>query len=494
MLTINNVSTSVNTADVIQPILRMTDPRKLAKYNSMTPSLPDNQYGVYSDAFNTSNNPLASFTSKGYDTDMTPRGAFPLDYVNIFHTTDSGGGESPTVTDELLISQGPTDTWVITVQVTVCEPFMALSPFLNNDSMNNSGLIGINALTVVLNIDSGCKKLWSSMGANVNADGSLSPYITSINLGVPAKVGPGMALAGQVCGFSNTRLLLNFLSLQPEQYSKMSTRSVTPYYDFPRYLTSNSNNALIPPGGSATISSSNLQLSQIPDAFIIVCRLPLAQQNWAYPNSFLAIKNIAVNFNNSSGILSTATQNSLFEISRSMGYCGTWLEWTGKANKSTATSASTIPTPGSVLVLSPALHFGLPPYLSSGSLGQYGFQVNIEVYNQYPYPITPELCIICQNSGFIVSEMGTSQLFTGILNKQMVLEAKEKESERPNLDTQTYERLVGGKLVNRGMAALGKLVKHFRKHKTGGEMSAGAMSGGCAPVSKATSRLAKLIK
>jgi len=44
--TINNASTSVNMQDILPMILRMNDNRKLARYNSMTPSMPDIVNGV----------------------------------------------------------------------------------------------------------------------------------------------------------------------------------------------------------------------------------------------------------------------------------------------------------------------------------------------------------------------------------------------------------------------------------------------------------------
>ena len=78
------------------------------------------------------------------------------------------------------------------------------------------------------------------------------------------------------------------------------------------------------------------------------------------------------------------------------------------------------------------------------------------------------------NSGLFITETGASQIFTGILTKEQVLKTK-SESPVAHLDTTEYERLVGGKMGNRGMGALGKMMKHYRKHhKQAEEMGAGS--------------------
>jgi hypothetical protein len=122
--------------------------------------------------------------------------------------------------------------------------------------------------------------------------------------------------------------------------------------------------------------------------------------------------------------------------------------------------------------------FSLPSYLSASSLGQYQFQFNLRVKNQFDFTIVqPEICIITMNSGIFATQQGTSQIFTGILTKEQVLRTKE-QNPVPQLDSVEYKRLVGGKLQNRGMGNVMKMVKEYgMKMPSGGAMSAGAMSG-----------------
>jgi hypothetical protein len=222
-------------------------------------------------------------------------------------------------------------------------------------------------------------------------------------------------------------------------------------------------------------------LNQVPDLILISVRLPMGSQTAANPSSFLTINNISVNFNNASGLLASATQVDLYNLSYRNGSAQSFYEFQGKStipNNATGTT-SVIPTTGSLLVLNPVMDFSLPSYLSSSSLGQYQFQFNINVTNQYGYTITPEICICTINSGLFVTQQGTSQIFTGILTKEQVLQTK-SENPVPHLDSGEYARLVGGKLQNRGMSALMKLVHHYKKHKKGMSsiMGSGTSGGG----------------
>ena len=482
--TVNNVSVSSNLKDILPMISRMNDNRMLSRYNSLTPSYVDNQWGLYSSAVLTNSNPLASYNNNGYDEDFEPRGAYPLTSTTITHNIAGGG------TDASVISTDTDDTWVIVLTVQITEPFLALSPFINCQPNQQAGLVGVNNMSFVLNIDSTCARLFSTANSYVNGAGNgLSSFITSITLGSTA----------QQTGFQNTKLLFNFLSLQPEQYAKISTKNVVPFLDYPRYLSVSNNTTQIAPAGSATLTSQSIQLNQIPDLILISVRYPMSQQNWAYTSSFLTINTVSVNFNNASGLLSTATQQDLYNMSFRNGSQQSFYEFNGVAgiNNSATGAQGLVPTTGSLLVLNPSIDFSLPSYLSASSLGQYQFQFNINVSNQFPYTITPEICIITMNSGIFATQQGTSQIFTGILTKDQVLRTKE-QNPVPQLESSEYQRLVGGKLANHGMANILKMIRHHPKHlsggvESGGVMSAGVMSAGVMSGGKRKSKVEKYI-
>lgn len=488
--TINNASTSVNLQDILPMILRMNDNRKLARYNSMTPSLPDCQWGAFNQAVNvvgpianSNNNVLSSLNNNGYDNDFQPRGSYPVTLLGITHNVTGGG------VDNSLVSTNVLDTWVIGLSVNVTEPFLALSPFTNcmpQSSQSGSGLIGINNMSIVCNVDNTAKRLLGTANTEVNG-GNISGYISSISLGY--NVG-----GNSVPAFQNSRLLFNFQTLSSMQYSKISSKCIVPYTDYPRYLTTFTNNEVMAPKPAAsslrTLTSQNLQLNQVPGLVMISVRVPMSQQNWNNTSSFLTIKNISINFNSQSGLLASATQQDLYNISYRNGCAQSYYEWAGYNNNFVnGAPNSTVVQTGSLLVLNPALDFSLPEFLSAGSLGQFSFQFNITVENNYEFNVTPEICIITKNDGLFVTQQGTSVIYTGILDKTTVLRTKEQEA---SLDYQTHQRLVGGRLNSSGFGALKKMLKyHAQKHmmpvvgsgisggsESGGSISGGASSGG----------------
>jgi hypothetical protein len=511
--TINNVSISTNLQDVLPMLMRMNDSRTLSRYNSMTPSLPDCAYGEYKSAPGANNNPLADYSTNTYDEDFSSRGAFGLDvlqidrYVNGVYTDHS----------PICVAGAGNNTWIISIRASLTEPFLALSPFINCEPSQSAGLVGVNNMSMVLNVDSSCKRLFSTAKNLVVGGVGLGGFISNIALGW-ATAPNGGVYASQAVGFANTRLLFNFLSLQPEQYAKISTKNVVPFLDYPRYLTTFASGTSIAPGATQRLTSQSIQLNQVPDLILITARVPMSQQNWNYSSSFLTINGISVNFNNASGLLSTATQQDLYNLSYRNGSSQSFYEFRGFADKTDASVLIApnpapiikVPTTGSLLVLAPTMDFSLPSYLSASSLGQYQFQFNMDVTNQYDFSIAqPEICIITINSGVFATQQGTSQIFTGILTKEQVLRTKE-QNPVPHLASSEYARLVGGKLMNRGMGAVASFVKenpklvsavadmarrqmggiHSGGQHSGGAMSGGAISGGAKSQSKLARHLA----
>ena len=247
----------------------------------------------------------------------------------------------------------------------------------------------------------------------------------------------------------------------------------------------------------------------MPDYFIIAVRPkktsgtlfnnPSAQAQ-DYAPHFLPITQISVNLNNTSGLLSSATQADLYRISRVNHSKQTWDAFRGRARvyacptpKSTVTEIASEPmastanmgfteiaTTGSVLVLNPAYDLSIPDYLSSGSLGAYNFQFSVQCENYLDYDVTPEVVVICANSGVFSTIAGSSNIYTGILTKSMVLDAKKESAENPIMSSQ-YERMVGGAMMpNNATSSDMPLIKEFKSKsgKSRDMMGMGVTSGG----------------
>ena len=175
--TINNVSVSTNLQDVLPMLMVMSDRKVLSRYNSLTPSLRDAHWGEYKDAPATNANPLASYNNSSYDEAFEPRGSFSLDFLQIDRY--QGG----VFQDNSPVSLANTNVFKIFLTVSLTEPFLALSPFVNCEPEMSAGLVGVNNMSMVLNIDSSCRRVLSTANNAVVGGNSLVGYISSIALG-----------------------------------------------------------------------------------------------------------------------------------------------------------------------------------------------------------------------------------------------------------------------------------------------------------------------
>jgi hypothetical protein len=457
---INNTNVSINLQDVFPQLLCMNSREHLAYYNGMTPSLPDGDYATYSDAVGATNNPVAAYSNGGYDNRLEGRGSFPVS-ISVLHNITAGG------TDASLISTAVTDTWVITLSAMLTEPLF-LSPFIWGDPVKNAqGLVGINNMAFTLNIDGGLKRVFSSG----------SPFITGLQAGTSVNSSLFASSGAQLATSTPTdipTLLIKFLSTQGSDIIK--AKNVVPYTDFPRYITTNT--ASVSPfltGAGAPVpvplTTQNLQLNQMPSKIMVCVRKPMSGQSFADTSTFLTITSVSINLNNASGLLSSASQADLWRMSSRNGSNQTWTQFSGLANKvgtyaAAANGISLTGTGGSLLVLNPAFDLSLPDYLSNGSLGNYNLQMSITVVNQYGgVPFVPEIVIVCVNDGILTSQSGVSSTFTGILSKEMVLNAKSL----PATSSAVECRMIGGALLNG---------HRFRSSRFAGAVSGGASSGG----------------
>ena len=70
---------------------------------------------------------------------------------------------------------------------------------------------------------------------------------------------------------------------------------------------------------------------------------------------------------------------------------------------------------------------------------------------------------MCLNSGYFVTETGSSSIFTAVLDREMVLEAKQQEHHSV-IDEELYKRTVGG-AMHHGFAGISKFAKNMHPMK-----------------------------
>jgi hypothetical protein len=440
-LTINNVSTSVNLNHVLPAILRMIPQRVLQEYEGLTPSMLD-QYGEagFVDAAAAQNNsPLAGFKRSGYDCLLQPRGVHPIDVFAVTHNITGGG------TDDSLISTDLLDTWEVDIDATFTEPLFVAPMLFGDPKFNHSGYLGVNNFQLVLNIDSEMRRFFSGVR------GGASTYAFSLR-------------GGQNAPFGDTSLLLNFLTA-PMPFI-LPPKLALPYSSYTSYITSF---AAVNSGLEGSRDINSIQLEVIPDKIFIYIRKTLGNQRFTDPDTFLPITGVTCTFSNKSGLLSNANQQQLYKLSRKNGSEIDWYGFSGESLVSDPAQASRfrkIPTCGSLLVIDPAMDFGLQaPYLTNGSVGQYNLQLRVS------YKATPaanigeaQLIVIVKRDGIVTTSAGQSTLTTNMVNTDIVMKTMEAETEA--MSSAVEDRLVGGMGE---MPSMGFSVKK----KKGGVRSAG---------------------
>ena len=438
--TINNTSFSINSQDVLQQLLKLIEPRELQKFSGMSPTLPDMYFNKYSDAVGSKADITGDYKASGFDNMLVPRGSHPLKSILVDHFI---GGK---LTNNSLFSTALTDSWDIYIESEFCEP-LVISPFQifsGKSDFNNQALTGIKNINVVMNLDPSLKRIFSTN----------SPDTQNISISF-ANTDP----------ITNASLLFNFLSLQ--ETDKIKTRNIISYIDYPVFVSSDSDT--LNAGASKTIVSQNFQLNQIPDLFILCVRRPMSSTTIRNTNSFLPIRSISINFNNSSGLLSSATPQDLYRISKINGSQQSWLEFWGYAGKSAINATLANPvldgylysTSGSLIIINPSRDLSLPYYLSNGSIGSYNIQFKVDVINNNADNFIPELVLITANSGIMVNQEGQTDIYTGLLTKELVVNSSIKQEGIPSA---SYNRLVGGGVINEDdtpkFSKLDKLLKN----------------------------------
>jgi hypothetical protein len=468
--TINNVSVSVPIEDVMAPLLRLCNQRAVSRMNStLTASLIDQNISNLENADEYLSNPLRGMKYTTMDALVQGRGCVNPYIIDIVQYASDG----TTIVDDneatSMISQDPANIFVVKIQVDLVEPFLFLSPFNGLvPSKDEAAFLGINNMNIVCNIKSNYYDLYKTTN---------SSYTHTVSLGWDG---------GQA--FENPQLLMNLLTLQPEQYSSINTRNVLPIQDYPRYVSTDTQ-SVSNDRATYTFNFPILQLNQIPDKILIfvkpvkstaVNRGGIATPDYAKftQSQYYSITSAQISFNNISGILSSCTQEQLFNISKRNGSQQSYSDFLGEAIIADDDTTGVVPSQGSILVVKPAYDFNLPSFLSGGSLGQFGLQIRLSCKNYTTYNFTQsQMVVITVNNGIMVTQQGSSSLYSGLLTKNMVLETKQQ---KPAIDSSTLNDLTGGSIQEACHTGLKKVLKkHFGKQPSSGAgMSAGGMSAG----------------
>ena len=448
--TINDAVVSTNTADVLYEIARLVD-ESPSKIQRTTPSYLD-KYVSYGDAVGAINNPLSSYFD-ATDYNNLPNGA----YFDLKFTLPSGAdipAGTGSYTSGAITVQYVNGTPVLTNTQTVYPLFMSftateklfLSPFIWNEVVGDQvGLFGLNNFQLVLNLQAPTRLIRVAPSGSGGAYAPVSVSNVAYNSGA----------TGGAIGSAK----LNCLFLTPPLDINLPSRSVLPYMEFPRYVSTNPGITTALGGGTSQIVSNTITLPVIPDMLIVYVK-PGSYTN-DQGDYYLPITQVSVNFDNFSGLLASHTTEQLYHIAVKNGLRMDYNSWRGigkvvrlnPAFTTIATLPASVPLVGGFLVLKMGEDIPLQTGLSAGVVGSYSLQMTLTCQNNTTADVVaPQLFIIAVNSGVFETQAGQSRILRGLLTEQDVIQAPPApESARDEL-----ERVVGGGFMSKLGTALSR--------------------------------------
>lgn len=450
--TINDTQVAINLDTVQKEVLRLVDFAANRKQRTCPTKL--DRYQNYQDSYLAVNAAIASYLDATEDAEV-PNGA----YYNVAFTDPAGGllaGSGSYVSGGVTVNYvagipvrtdagGGADpaAYPLFIRFTSTEHLL-LSPFIYADSYEyNTGLFGLNNIQLVMNFKSG-NDIGRVIRNSTTGGRTVSAVAFNANIGSP---------------FVNSRV--DCLFITPSLDIPLPAKSVVPYFEFPRYLTTG--NSVVAAGASAQLQSQTITLPQIPDMLVIYVR-PQATQANSVADWYLPITQISVNFDNFSGLLASHTPAQLYQLSHHNGLMMDWNEWNGQAYS--ANTGGKIPLVGGFLVLRPGVDFALQPGQAASLVGNFTLQYNITVLNQSADAVTPVITTIAVNSGFFETLAGSSRIIKGVLNEADIISAPmASEGSKQELG-----RIVGSGFLSNLSNMLSKAKDVYMKVKPGSDI------------------------
>jgi hypothetical protein len=466
--TINDATVTVNTQDVLPQVLRLADMRD-ARRQRTCPTMLD-RYAAYPDSSVVKNSPLLDW-SETIASDNVPNGGFNGFY---FATTATGAtpvpleGPSATINGVIYVNGRPTlaedfsfdgtttnEPLLLTFYVVIASvEKLLLPPFIFSDQYEMStGLFGVQNFQVQMNMSSTSASRSFRASKKKTLIGSLGEVLAPVQS--VSAVWSSTGAYGGTMWTTKPRLSVQFLT--PALDVPLPPKSIVPYMEFPRYIATPATVVeKTSPASYATMKGTDLlsqtiTLPSIPDLFLIYVK-PSSYTDPTLGDFSLPIIKISMNFDNFSGLLSTMTQEQLYQMSLRNGCDMDWSEWSGLGRVPVASQLNVAGDAvtskgggwaglaGGPLVLRPGVDFPLQTGQASGLVGNFTLQYTLTVQNYtgvawgtdapfvniYTVPIS---------SGFFETIKGSSRIIKGVLTEQDILssppQAPSEASARP---------------------------------------------------------------
>jgi hypothetical protein len=407
-VTINGQSSTLDVNDVVHPLLLYHDNDRMltGREYSTSPFQRDvtQQYldlqsvGAAGAQVDPSiANPLNALVFGGQLNGTHPRGVFPGQSVFF----DNGGGAGANRPRSVM-------------NYTLCEELM-ISPLLYG-GVEDQGFYGIQSFEVNINLDSAkLNRIWSRVVGTIGGVANSHPK------------GPDNVTTITVTILPTPELLFRYSS--PPLNMSIPRSLQYSYNNIRRYIKGN-NGINLAVDASNDFISDNIQLNCIPRFLYIFARKKLSDKTYLDTDSYLGIENITVNWNNQNALLSNASKQQLYDISRKNGCVLSWWGWSADPDLEPpgglAAAMVTKSGLGSVLCLEFGTDIALYEDEAPGLIGTYNLQVQANCTNRSSAVIgNIDFVMITITPGCFTIYDNAASKRIGVLSKQDILTAQE---------------------------------------------------------------------
>lgn len=426
---INDANININMQNYLTPLMQMLDEEDMREYSSHTPVLSD-RYANYSDALAQPSSPFAGY-QYAVNKYITPRGAHPIRITAVNHQPAGDGS---------LVKVADGDTWVVTYEIDVVEPIL-IPPFVwGKDGEHRDAFLGLNKLDIRYNLDASGRRLFSYSLGN-------------------------MTLVNNITGIANCNLYLQYMMGD-------ATALVKPLVLQDFYSVSDAiqavNGVNVASGATFNATFPNLQLGRVPNMFIVYARKRFSDLTATDADIVLPISDLRVTFNSRSTLLSGATQDQLYFISKKNGLKNVdWYSFRGLSQTYNAAynagangALNNLRLGGGVMILSPSIDLALSnPYVVNQSGGQYNFQFTCTFTNPTNAQINNvELVVLHLYKNICETSAGYSAIREVVYNMAEVQNVVDSGREGEKVDPSSQDELSGGRMsikVARGAGRTG---------------------------------------
>jgi hypothetical protein len=460
---LNDKNFSIPLRDVMSSLLTINDnSTETNRYNSQCPSMRD-VYAKMTDCAYANNNPYSSFSDNSLLQSQNSNSSYE---ILIYYEVP--GGFNLVRSDTYFETNTDYNIYYV---IRTYEPIL-LSPFIYADQANTSGIYNLQSLSMRFDLGREDRVLRTSWSTYTG----LTPPINTFGWkeqpnGLQFQLVPNEGY-GIFKGISNSRLNLNYLSPFPS--TLLPKTCVLPFMSVDRYITLINNSRIEAHANNLityqTTTLNSINLSSIPEKLSLCIRPRQQYLKNNITNYNMIISNISVNWNNTSGLLSSCNVYDLHQMSVKAGSNLAFCEFSGRTtadNNDNNNPHISIPTVGSTLLLNFGDHITMSnESYAPGSMCvaqlvitvTYGYQVSdVELPENYL-----EAVLTTYTSGILTIDDGNTNVYFGVLSKQEVLD---KVAEDYYFDENDNKRnLIGGSFFGTMRNSIGNIYNKMKPY------------------------------